>query len=297
MRYNYLVAASCLILWPAIGQAEEGLTPYLPGATTGVPVGFLPPPGLYATEDNYVVFGDVRGNNGQVVRVHVTNSSFSVATLWSSPYHLLGAQYGAGVVQISAYHQVDSTSVGGSSTASFGLFNTILEPILLAWPLGNGVSVSTGQSIYLPNGEFHHSGTARLQTSYANAFWTYEPSVGVSYLGHGWNLTANNIFDVNTKDGETDYKSGNVYYLDLTAVKTIGKLSFGLIGDYTQQVSDDYQRGKRVADGNRAQHVMLGPLLSYKAGPVLVTARYLNDVRTRNDVALHMFHVSFSVAF
>jgi len=291
------VLAMLVSLVPVAGRAEEGITPYLPGATTGVPVGALPPPGYYATEDNYVVFGELKGGKGQSIPVRVTNSSVSVALLWSSSYHILGAQYGAGIVQIGAYHQADTTGLGGSKTGSFGLFNTILEPLILSWEIGNGLFVSTGQSFYLPNGEFHHDGGARLQTSYANAFWTYEPSVAVSYLKNGWNLTAENIFDVNAKNGQTDYKSGNVYYLDLTAKKTIGGLSLGAIGNYTQQISDDYQFGKIVGDGNRDQHIMLGPLLEYNFGPVNITARYLNDVRTRNDIALHMFHLSFSASF
>ncbi len=296
MKCRHVFAVLVLLL-PFAGRAEEGITPYLPGATTGVPVGALPPPGYFATEDNYVVFGELKGSSGQSIPVRITNSSVAVSLLWSSPYHVLGAQYGAGFVQIGAYHQADTTDVGGDKTGSFGLFNTILEPLILAWKVGNGLFVSTGQSFYLPNGEFHHNGSVREQTSYANAFWTYEPSAAISYLKNGWNLTATNILDVNTKDGQTDYKSGNVYYLDLTAKKTIGKFSFGVIGNYTQQISDDYQFGKRVGDGNRAQHVMLGPLLQYDFGPVNVTARYLNDVETRNDIALHMFHLSLSTGF
>ena len=289
--------AGVISLAPFVLHAEEGITPYLPGATTGVPVGALPPPGLYGSEDSYIVYGGVKGNNGQSIPVNVSNPSESVSLLWSSPYHVLGAQYGTGLIQIGSYHQVDASGVGGPKTGDFGLFNTILEPLLLSWNVGNGVSVALGQSIYLPNGEFHHAGLTRLQTSYANAFYTYEPSLAITYLKNGWNLTANNIIDVNTKDGQTNYQSGSVYYLDLTAVRTIGKWTLGAIGNYTQQFTNDYHVGVKVGDGNRAEHVMLGPLLGYSFGRVMATGRYLNDVSTRNDIAVHEFLFSLSTAF
>ncbi len=293
---RYLLAAAVSLI-PFALHAEEGVTPYIPGATTGAPVGALPPPGFYGTEDSYVVFGSVKGNNGQAIPVNFSNPSESLALLWSSPYHLLGAQYGAGLVQIGSYHQVDASGVGGPKTGEFGLFNTIFEPLLLSWNVGHGVSVALGQAVYFPNGEFHHAGPNRLQTSYANAFYTYEPSLAVTYLKNGWDLTANNVIDVNTKDTQTNYKSGSVYYLDLTAARTFGKFTVGAIGNYTQQFTNDYHAGVKVNDGNRAEHVMLGPMLAYNFGPVTVMARYLNDVSTRNDIAIHEFHLSLSTAF
>ncbi len=44
MRCRHMLAM-LVSLVPVAGRAEEGITPYLPGATTGVPVGAPPPPG------------------------------------------------------------------------------------------------------------------------------------------------------------------------------------------------------------------------------------------------------------
>ncbi len=285
-------------LAPERGHAVEGVTPYLPGATTGVPIGALPPLGFYGSEDNYVVYGGVRDNRGKSVPVQVANWSANVSLLWSSPYKILGGQYGAGVIQIGAYHTVDSTALGGRRTGSFGLFNTIVEPLVLSWKLADGVFVSTGQSVYLRNGEFHVANDARAQTSYASNFYTYEPSFALTYLKGGWNLTAANIFDFNMKNDRTNYSSGTVYYLDLTAVRKFGNLTAGLIGNYTQQISDDRLNGARVGtDGNRVEHVMLGPLLAYQWGRFEFTGRFLGDVATRNDIAFKTGHLSVSTKF
>ncbi len=291
------LAGLLAVAWPLAGKAEEGLTPYIPGITTGVPVGALPPPGFYGSEDNYVIFGDVRNGAGETIPIRVTNWSANVALLYSSPYHILGGTYGAGLIEIMANHNVDATDVGGPNTSSTGLFNTIIEPLTLSWSLGGGLFASIGQSFYLPDGEFHEMNGVRKQTSYANAFWTYEPSFAISYLKNGWNLTATNVYDVNAEDTLTHYQSGDVYYLDLTAVKTVGRVTAGLIGNYTQQTGDDRQDGATVGRGNRAQHVMLGPLLAYRIGGFTFTARFLSDVRTQNDVNLSEVHLSVATRF
>jgi len=148
------------------------------------------------------------------------------------------------------------------------------------------------------NYEFHVANDARAQTSYANNFYTYEPSLAFTYLKNGWNLTAANLFDLNTKNNRTKYSSGTVYYLDLTAVRKFGNLTAGLIGNYTQQISDDRLAGTRVGtDGNRVEHVMLGPLLAYQWGRFELTGRFLSDVATRNDIAFKAAHLSVSTKF
>ena len=292
----YLLAG----LWslsPVLAYGEEGLVPYIPGATTGVPVGALPPPGFYGTEDILNVSGEIKGAAGQGIPIYLSVTGEVTSLLYSTPYHILGAQIGFGIVQLSSFHQADTRGVGGIRTGEYGFFNTDLQPIILSYAINQNVFISTAQSVYMPNGDYHYNGATRLQTTFANPFATYEPSFAISYLKDGLNLTANNVFDFNTKNSKNDYQSGSVYYLDLTAAQTIGKWTFGLIGNYTQQFTNDYQYGVKVGDGNRVQHVMLGPLLEYNFGPLAVTARYLNDVKTRNDVAFHLPQISVSGKF
>ena len=292
----FVLAAACIAA-PAAANAEEGLIPYLPGVTTGIPVAALPPPGLYGTNNDYVVFGKVMDNNGNILPITVDNYSESLTAVWSSPYHILGAQYGAGIIQISASHNVDAREAGGGDTSSFGLFNTILQPLNLSWEINPHLFVATAHSVYIKDGEFHASSGVRDQTSYANNFWTYEPSVAISYLDRGWDLTANVLYDFNTLDHKTDYLSGSTFYTDLTATKKIGHLETGLVGAVVQQTTDDYHGGVVVGDGNRAAHLMLGPLLSYKFQRFSLTARYFADVRSRNDVNLSIAYLTVNFAF
>ena len=278
-------------------RASEGLTPFLPSVTTGLPLGALPPPGFYGSDDNYVVTGNVKDGDGRSLPIHVSNYAVGLSVLWSTPYKVLGARYGADVIQIFASPGVDARGIGGVKTRSLDAFNTIIEPAMLSWDLKNGFFVSVGQSFYLPDGGTHVVNRTRYQTSYANGYFTYEPNLAITYLKNGWNITANNVFDVNTRNDSTGYSSGDAYYVDLTATKTLGKVTAGAIGNYTKQVDDDTKDGVVVGNGNRAEHLMFGPLVSYDFGRFSVTGRYLTDVRTRNDVKLTFFHLSAATKF
>ena len=278
-------------------EATEGLIPYLPGVTTGIPVGALPPPGLYVTNNSYVAYGKVEGNDGKKLPIKIANYSDSITAIWSSPYHILGAQYGAGIIQIAASHGVDARGVGGRNTRQVGAFNTIIQPIILSWKVGSDLFISTTQTVYIKDGDFTARNGVRDQTSYANNYWTYEPSVAISYLHHGIDLTANLLFDVNSKNKATNYHSGSTFYADLTASKTTGKLTYGVVGSVTQQTQDDHKDGLIVGDGNRVSHIMAGPMLSYPLGRFTLMARYLQDLRSRNDIGLSIGYFTIATRF
>lgn len=288
-------AGACAVGASSVAQAAEGPTPLVPGVTTGVPVGALPPPGWYFSYTFYPIVGDVVDGQGHTLPVRVANYTNGFMFVWSSPYHFLGAQYGAMIDIVAASHGTDVRVPGGEATRRFGLFNTIVEPVILSWKVAPSLFVSTALTMYLDDGDYRTVNGARSQDSYANNFTTYEPSFAVSYLANGWNLTANLAYDFNTRNGATGYRTGHIGYLDLTAAKTIGNLTLGVLGNVTRQLQDDTLNGAVVGDGNRAKHDMLGVMLSYRFGSVTLTGRYLADVYTRSDVDLHTTYLTVSV--
>jgi hypothetical protein len=288
----FTIALVAVSMWSRSIAASENLSPFLPSATTGVPMGALPPPGFYYVDTFYTTHADsLKNGSGQGVPLKVRNYTNTSIVMWVPGWHLLGAAYAANVIFFYDQHNVDTTALGGYRSRSTGFFNPILTPLVLSWNLGNGFFTSTSMSVYLPNGNSHYENGKTLQTSYANDYWTFEPSWAVSYLHNGWDFTANNIVDINKRNPSTDYLSGNAYYLDLTAAKTIGNWTFGAVGNYSRQFTDDRQYGNVVGDDNRFEHVLAGPLIAYNFGRVKLTLRYLQDVRTRNDI-----NVSFAFA-
>ncbi|WP_116140231.1 SphA family protein [Trinickia diaoshuihuensis] len=294
----FIAAATAIACWSGAAPASENASPYQPGVTTGSPTGALPPAGFYMTEDFYIARGGTLvdgAGNGAPLRVQ--NTATSPALLWVPGWKLFGAQFGMGFVQVYAEHDVDTRALGGKSTKTSGFFNTILTPAILSWDLGHGFFTSAAMSVYLPNGHHQYVNGVPAQTSYANDYWTAEPSFAVTYLAHGWNFTINNVFDFNRTNATTDYHSGSAYYVDLTAAKTIGRWTLGVIGNYSRQFTDDRQYGRIVGNGNRFEHVLLGPMLGYNFGRAQVTLRYLQNIKTRNDIDVSFFHASVSFKF
>jgi hypothetical protein len=70
------LASACSSYMVAVNaHAVEDITPFLPGATIGVPVGALPPPGLYFSSANTVFDMNVKNDQGQNTGIHVLDPS------------------------------------------------------------------------------------------------------------------------------------------------------------------------------------------------------------------------------
>ena len=128
-----------------------------------------------------------------------------------------------------------------------GAFNTYIVPVELSWKFGtSGFAVKTGVGIYLPDG--CTTGAAKLGCE-ANPYTTYQPEVILSYLKDGWNLTAAFYEEFNTANRVTNYTTGDIFHVDMTATKTIGKWTFGPVAYYVAQVTDDKCPASCVATG------------------------------------------------
>ena len=278
--------------------AAEGSISYLPGVSAGTPVGALPPVGVYFNGNFYFLSGELADGDGEHVPVKGSARAVIAQVTWSTPLRILGARYGAGVIQIVADHSFDTRGVGGRKTRSVGLYNTVVQPVILSWQIGKDLHASFSQNIYVNDGARKTTGGVRDQDSYANNYWTFEPSVGISYIPKGWNLTAYVLYDLaTTKNKKTDYKVGNIFYVDLTATHQSGKFVYGLVGTATQQVTDDRLHGVAVPGGNRSSHIQAGPLLSYNFPKFSVTAKYFANLHARNDLSASIGYLSIATKF
>jgi hypothetical protein len=297
--------------------ASEAISPLQPGATTGNAAGLLPPDGWYFSADFDYETGYVKNGSGDTAitpggqKIKASNSAEVASLLWVPGWEILGARYAMAIAQPYKFQRTTLSGNGNTSAVnSNSRVNTSLIPVLLSWDLGGGFHLGSGLAIDLPDGRFDYSYDAdtgrntKASTSIGNHYWTFEPNIALTYLHDDWAFTLNNILDINTTNHTTDYETGKIYYLDATATKNIGKFTVGVIGNYIQQLSDDKINGQSVAavdgfysEGNKIQHVSLGPLLGYNFGPFAVTARALFPLHTENDCACSFFHVGFTVPF
>lgn len=272
-------------------QAVENWTPYTTGISIGSAAGALPPPGVYFQNTAY--YADIKGHDGSgnYNGTHITATVDVPVLVWAPDIKILGAQYAVAIAQ--PFDRVN-TSVGGNTYSRGGFFETVVSPINLSWQLPNDLSVATGLGIYVPDGTFNKNKPGAPPSS---NFWAFEPSVGISWLHDGWNLSAKLLADFNLKNTDTNYTSGHVANLDVSATKTWGKWTAG-IGAYERyQFTDDVQNGQTVGDGNRAQEFGLGPVVGYNFGPIAIDAFYTQAVSWKNEAAGNRFFTRVTVPF
>jgi hypothetical protein len=249
----------------------------LNGATIGLPLGALPPPGLY-TGLSTAYLGMLAGvstnsSNGasagnQCVSVGTANSgkcavlpalAQAVPLLWVPGWTWWGATYSASIVEaFYIYTTCGGNSVnivGGTAIQTFGngscntgspitgggfvYTNLFVQPINLSWKLGGGWFIGTAFSFTAPTGT--RSGGAFSPNP---DYWTFEPSISFSYLGQNWVASANFFYDINSKStgdccAKTQITSGNALYGDFTAVYKLGKWSIGPVGYFETQTTAD----------------------------------------------------------
>jgi hypothetical protein len=251
----------------------------LNGATEGLPLGALPPPGLYTgLETAYLGMlgngGASQGNAAGGAHLYLPAIAQAVPLLYVPGWNFLGATYGMSAVQ--AFYTFISCgaapcSAGGAAPIAGGGFvytNTLWNPITLSWNLGGGWFVSAAFNFTGPDGS---RGTGTPNPDY----WTFEPAVAISYLSNNWVLSANFFYDINTASAGvccaaaagTGITGGNALYGDLTAVYKIGKWEIGPVGYFEVQTTADTGPGCPALCG-LYQTAAAGALVGYDFGPV-----------------------------
>ena len=277
-----------------IGTFENRLA----GATIGLPLGAAPPPGIYTgLETAYLGMLNGGGNGGRTVGswciptggvpghgcANLPAVAQAVPLLWVPNWgSWWGATYSASVVQ--AFYMFSTCGGLGSNgfcsgaspitSGGFVYTNTFWQPINLSWKLGGGWFISTAFSFTSPNGT-RQAGTPNPD------YWTFEPSLAISYLGNNWVASANMFYDINTKSQgvcchqDSTITSGNVFYADLTALYKVGKWSIGPVGYVEAQTTADTGSGcstinvvTGVAPCGRVGKAAAGGLVGYDFGPV-----------------------------
>ena len=228
----------------------------LAGATIGLPLGAAPPPGIYTgLETAYLGMlsgssntGHANQGPGQVLPAIAQ----AVPILWVPGWNWWGATYSASVVQAFYIHTgcgaAPNTSGGCGGSYPFAnggmvYANTFIQPINLSWKLGGGWFVAPAFAFTVPDGSKQGPSPGGVPLGTPNPdYWTFEPSIAISYLGSNWVASANFFYDINTKSqgvccaADGTVTPGNLFYGDFTAVYKIGKWSIGPVG-YTE-ISD-----------------------------------------------------------
>jgi hypothetical protein len=313
-RYSRLVAAGAFFTgalgWSGPALASESIFPYLPGTTIGIPLGALPPPGLYFGQQfNYFDY-DLHNGCGKSTPVKIHEFNESTSLLWVPGWTFLGADYGASFIQPYRFENTAGVPIIGHGSAG-AFINPVLMPLNLSWNLGKGWRVSTQASFYPPAYSWK-TGSPNLVpiTNAINTgrnYASFEPGFAVSYLEGGWNLTVHGVFDVNDTNPANNYHSGTTFLMDYTAMKKIGIFDVGLGGTVIQQLEADTQNGRVVAAtpvssrGNIGSAVSIGPSVGFEIEKFLdfpkvhVLLQWFDWVEARNTVGGNQTWIKFDL--
>jgi len=181
---------------------------------------------------------------------------------------LFGGLYAAAVAVPYVWMTVDaSVSVGSGtvqrSSSVNGIGDIEIMPLMLGWTKGD-VNYGGWLGIYAPTGDYEEGRLANVGKNY----WTFEPTFYVSQIDTktGMEFSAFAGLDFNTKNGATDYRSGDAFHIDVTMAQHVpkydGLFGFGANVFYCKQITGDSGSGARLGDfgGNTFG---FGPVLSY----------------------------------
>jgi len=139
-----------------------------------------------------------------------------------------------GLVNTTATGQADALA-SANSNKTFGVGDLEFSPIL-RW------STEATQTLFVmtvvaPTGDYDKN---RAANPSAGKFWTFRPAVQWSYIGDGWDFGTRVAYSYNTRNNETQYKSGSYINWDAALMKSISESTrLGLTGYAVDQLTKD----------------------------------------------------------
>lgn len=276
MRKVCSVVSCVLALLASQAMATEGGGGAYPNGAEDFMSGAIPPPGnylipygLYYHADELM---DKSGNkvpgdfdlevSGVVLRyVHVTKVAVA-GGLWAQQIFV-------------PVLNVDVTAPPGMSDEKFGMGDLIVDPFILSWhkpPFHWVVGVDT----FVPLGAYEDKDIANIGRNY----WTFEPVAALTYLTEGgFDASVKAMYDINTENKDTGYRSGDEFHTECAAGFSIGKLKIGANGFYYKQTTDDDAPVGAMVLG-KGEQFGLGPAIGYQAGKLNIVAKYQREFET-----------------
>ncbi|MGZ5268970.1 MAG: SphA family protein [Ramlibacter sp.] len=164
----------------------------------------------------------------------------------------------------------------GGSSAAWG--DLELAPVL-SWP-GDRTSVVFIAAVILPTGSYDRAAAVNAG---AGNYRTFRPTFSYGYTGDGWDAGLRAAVAFNSRNKDTDVKSGTYLENDFSLLKHFGSLRAGVQGYLLRQFAKDSGPGV-AADGNKSRASALGPALSWSSEDAawIVDAKWLREFGVRN---------------
>ena len=279
---NMRAAAAAVAMACGVSAAyagENGGSSY-PGGVENFLTGAAPPPGFYVLEYGEIYRADkLKDGAGHDVPLPVFNVAANVLStrfVWSTPFTLAGGN----LMLHAIVPLVDlKIEVPGLSQHKTSVADVTFGPGLAFHHSANLHSV-VGVDLVAPVGGYDRNDLTNIGRNY----WSLQPLYTVSYVDPtGFNGDFKLTFNLNQRNKDTDYRSGNEAFLDFCAGWGIGNgWVLGAGGFAMRQLTDDRHAGAAVPE-SKSQAFAIGPSFKYDNGKGwFITAKWEREMSVRN---------------
>jgi hypothetical protein len=294
-RLGSTLSTLAAALLPLAAQATEGGGSTYPAGVENFLVGAAPPPGFYMLGYGEVFSADtLNDNNGNAIPIPGFKVQANVAVarfVWSTPQQLLGGNLVAHAIVPLVNLKVSAAGVSQDQT---GIGDVSFGPAI-AFHHTQGLHSVAGFDLVAPVGGYDAADLANIGRNY----WSFQPLYALSLIDpQGFNADFKATLNINQRNKDTDFKSGNEFWLDYAAGWGFGNgWTFGVGGYATRQLTDDEQGGATLAN-NKASGFAIGPSIKYDNGKGrFVTAKLEQDMSSRNRVEGQALWVKGAIPF
>jgi hypothetical protein len=272
--------------------AEGGSSHYLPGTAGDIAIAQSPAPGFQIANTVWVQSGD---SSAAVLQglVNLNLDTTTVLNLAVGGYTMevpeLGGSYTAGVMIPFGYAKLDTTLVGPSgrrfraSEDAFDMSDMAIIPVQLNWNVGK-LHWKLAQVIIAPTGAYDVDEIVNLGRNY----WSFDTVGAMTWLDPdtGTEVSAAPGIMLNTKNNDTDYKTGAEFHVDFTINQFFSEtFAFGLRGYYYRQVSGDSGSGAVLGDF-KGESFGIGPGFlwspKFAGGKLSILGKWMHDLKAEN---------------
>lgn len=174
-----------------------------------------------------------------------------------------------------------------------GLGDISFIPLMVGKQIGSN-HIKTGVRLYAPTGYYRSGHLAQGGLNH----WTYSPFLGLTNVVPGKHeLSLYTGYDINERNTDTDYKSGDAIHMDaVAAMYTDMYTAVGLTGSLYEQTSPDSGSGATLGSF-KAKSYTVGPMIRHTAGSMNFELKWLPEVRVENRTRGGSFWINFGMPF
>jgi hypothetical protein len=213
----------------------------------------------------------LRDGNGNEVPINFHLTAFAEVARWVhvTPMKVLGGDLGVHII-VPVVDLNVSSAVFPASRAR-GLAD-IVTSAFVGWHAGDWHTVADFDIVW-PTGSYDKNRVANLGMNSA----MFTPTLAVSYLRPDWQLGLKFMYDINMKNGATNYKSGDALHVDYLLARQVTKnFSLGVSGYVFHQLTDDKVGGVAIPN-SRSRAIAFGPSASYQLGALNLQAHWQHE--------------------